>query len=94
MSSLRSYKADIGYGLIIAVAPNTFVGAGSGFRVAFRATNGAAQVGIGAVDEGAYRDGQWIAGRRLNGDENDQGRRWRFSNQGIAIERCTVYHYA
>ncbi len=94
LDEIFGYKADIGYGLIIAVAPNTFVGAGSGFRVAFRATNGAAQVGIGAVDEGAYRDGQWIAGRRLNGDENDQGRRWRFSNQGIAIERCTVYHYA
>ena len=51
----------------------------------------AALVGIGAVDEGEYRAGQWIARRRLNGDENDQGRCWRFSNQGIAIERCTVY---
>ena len=85
-------KAEIGYGLIIATGPDTFIGAGSGFRVAFRAgTPGAALVGIGAVDEGEYRAGQWIARRRLNGDENDQGRCWRFSNQGIAIERCTVY---
>ena len=92
LDEIFGYKADIGYGLIIATGPDTFIGAGSGFRVTFRTgTSGAALVGIGAVDEGAYRDGQWVAGRRLNGDENDQGRCWRFSNQGIAVERCTVY---
>ena len=95
LDEIFDFKSDIGYGLIIAVGPNTFIGVGSGFRVAFRATTpGAALVGIGAVDEGAYRDGQWIARRRLNGDENDQGRRWRFAPHGIAIERCTVYRYA
>ena len=92
LDEIFGYKADIGYGLIIATGPDTFIGAGSGFRVTFRTgTSGAALVGIGAVDEGAYRAGQWVAGRRLNGDENDQGRCWRFSNQGIAVERCTVY---
>lgn len=88
------FKADIGYGLIIAVGPDTFVGVGSGFRVAFRvkgATSG--KVGIAAVDEGDYEDGRWLPGRRLNGDENDQGRMWRCSNQRITIERCTVYRY-
>ena len=95
LDEIFGYKADIGYGLIIATGPDTFIGAGSGFRVAFRAgTSGAALVGIGAVDEGAYRHGEWVARRRLNGDENDQGRCWRFSNQGIAIERCTVYRCA
>ena len=92
LDEIFGFKAEIGYGLIIATGPDTFIGAGSGFRVAFRAaTPGAALVGIGAVDEGEYRAGQWVARRRLNGDENDQGRCWRFSNQGIAIERCTVY---
>ncbi len=95
LDEIFGYKADIGYGLIIATGSDTFIGAGSGFRVAFRpGTSGAALVGIGAVDEGEYRAGQWLAGRRLNGDENDQGRCWRFSNQGIAIERCTVYRCA
>jgi beta-galactosidase GanA len=88
-------KAELGYGLIIATGPNTFIGAGSGFRVAFRASApDTVLVGIGAVDEGVYSDGQWVAGRRLNGDENDQGRCWRFAPQGIAIERCTVYRCA
>jgi beta-galactosidase GanA len=92
LDAIFGYQAEIGYGLIIAIGPDTFVGAGSGFRVTFRATApDAALVGIGAVDEGTYRAGQWVARRRLNGDENDQGRCWRFSNQGIAIERCTVY---
>jgi hypothetical protein len=76
------------------VGPNEFVGAGSGFRVAFRlTTSGPALVGIGAVDEGEYRDGAWTPRRRLNGDENDQGRRWRFASQAISIQRCTVYRY-
>jgi hypothetical protein len=92
LDEIFGYKAEIGYGLIIAIGTDTFIGAGSGFRVVFRAISpSTALVGIGAVDEGAYRDGQWIAGRRLNGDENDQGRCWRFSNQGLAIERCIVY---
>jgi hypothetical protein len=92
LDEIFGYKAETGYGLIIADGPDTFIGVGSGFRVAFRAiAPDSALVGIGAVDEGVYQDGKWIAGRRLNGDENDQGRRWRFSNQGLMIERCVVY---
>ncbi len=87
-------KAEIGYGLIVAVGPDTFVGAGSGFRVAFRPLDAGRQsVGILAVEEGQYDNGQWMPGRRLNGDENDQGRMWRFSPKGISVERCSVYRY-
>ncbi|HJN51877.1 MAG: DUF5597 domain-containing protein [Pseudomonadales bacterium] len=49
--------------------------------------------GIGSVDEGVILDDKWIPGRRLNGDENDQGRRWRFGQDEIRIERCVVYRY-
>lgn len=94
LDAVFSYKADLGYGLIIAVGPNEFIGIGSGFRVAFQPkTPGPALAGIGTVDEGVYRNGRWNPGRRLNGDENDQGRKWRFSNRRISIERCTVYRY-
>lgn len=94
LDEIFGYKADSGYGLIMAVGPNEFVGAGSGFRVAFRPkTPGPPLAGVGSVDEGTYRDGKWIPGRRLNGDENDQGQRWRFSPRDLSIERCTVYRY-
>jgi len=94
LDEIFGYKTDSGYGLILAAGPNEFVGAGSGFRVLFRPkTPGPPLVGLGAVDEGVFRDGKWISGRRLNGDEDDQGQKWRFSPQGLSIERCTVYRY-
>lgn len=88
------FKAEIGYGLIVATGPDTFVGVGSGFKVTFRPlTPGPAIVGIAAVDEGVFRDGAWVPGRRLNGDESAQGVAWRFSDRGISIQRCSVYRY-
>ncbi len=94
LDQVFGYKAKRGFGLIIAVGPDTFIGVGSGFRVAFLnsgATATGGRAGIGSVDEGEYRGGTWVPGRRLNGDENDQGRRWRFGPDRIRIERCVVY---
>lgn len=95
------------YGLIIATGPHTFVGAGFGFAVVFRAAaQSTMQVGIEAVEEGEYRDGAWAPGRRMNGDETWSGSTWRFpagdmpalgpmppTRLGSAISRCTVYSY-
>ena len=78
----------------MALGPDEFIGAGTGFRVIFKSAGpGPAKVGVGTVDEGVYRDGKWIKGRRLNGDEDDQGRAWRFSPWALQIERCTTYRY-
>ena len=94
LDSIFGRGAELGYGLIIATGPDEFVGVGSGFRVAFKPrTPGPALAGVGAVDEGVYRNGKWIPGRRLNGDENDQGQKCRFDSRRINIERCTVYRY-
>jgi beta-galactosidase GanA len=97
-----------GYGMVIATGPDTFVGAGFGFQVTFRlATADPTLVGIEAVDEGEYRNGEWVAGRRLNGDETFSGSMWRFPasssdlsvfpipilGPGTGISRCTVYRY-
>lgn len=87
-------EARIGYGLIIATGPNEFLGVGSGFRVAFSGKGpGPAQAGIGWIEEGLFSEDAWVPGRRLNGDENDQGQFWRFAPQGIETERVTVYRY-
>ncbi len=94
LDELFGQKAYLGYGLVIAVGPDEFIGVGSGFCVTFRPkTPGPKLVGVGAVDEGVFHNGQWISARRLNGDENDQGRKWRFASRKIYIERCTVYRY-
>ncbi len=85
--------AEKGFGLILATGPNEFLGAGSGFRVSFSLPSGKTQVGIGTVDEGTFEDGKWVAGRRLNGDENDQGSYWRVDQFGTKIEKATVYKF-
>jgi len=83
-----------GFGLIFADGANHFTGIGKGFMVSFRPIPGAAKsVGIGAIDEGRYEAGKWIAGRRLNGDENDQGGHWRFSPKAVTTEQVSLYNF-
>jgi hypothetical protein len=84
--------AEKGFGLVMATGANEFLGAGKGFRVAFKnRTNG--RLGIAAIEEGRFDNGKWIGGRRLNGDENDQGKYWRFDARKINIENVELYHY-
>ncbi len=94
LDEIFGHRTDRGFGLIVATGPETFIGAGKGFRVSFHArTPGAPRVGLAAVDEGEYHDGQFIPGRRLNGDENDQGQYWRVDPRTIHIERATLYRF-
>lgn len=87
-------EAKAGFGLIIATSPNEFLGAGSGFRVSFSPKRaGPPRAGIGLIEEGTFSDGAWIPSRRLNGDENDQGKFWRFAPQRINVEKAVVYRY-
>jgi Domain of unknown function (DUF5597)/Beta-galactosidase len=87
-------EAKTGYGLVMTMGPDEFLGVGSGFRVSFSPRKaGPARAGIGWVQQGAFLDDVWVPGRRLNGDENDQGRFWRFAPQGINVERVAVYRY-
>ena len=99
-------ETEHGYGLIIAVGQDVFVGAGYGFRVGFHLnTDSSACVGIEKVEEGTYRHGRWVSERRLNGDETASGQWWRFPapvertgiiatlGPGTGISSCTVYRY-
>ncbi len=94
LDSIFGSEASKGYGLIIATGPNEFLGAGNGFRVSFVPQSaGPPHAGIGSIDEGTFSDGAWLPGRRLNGDENDQGKFWRFAPRRINIEKVTVYRF-
>ena len=88
IDEIFGHHADSGYGLIMANGPEEFIGAGKGFRVTFAQTSpNSPRIGIASIDEGTFEDGKWIPGRRLNGDENDQGSYWRFDPRKVKIEK-------
>jgi hypothetical protein len=95
LDEVFGHTAKLGYGIVMTDGPNKFIGAGSGFRVLFHPlkTDSKDIIGVSDIDEGVFKDGAWDAGRRLNGDESDQGRSWRFASWGVDIEKCTVYTY-
>jgi len=87
-------QAENGFGLVMATGPDEFLGVGKGFRVSFStALESGPHLGLAAVDEGTFDEGKWVPGRRLNGDENDQGRYWRFDPRQVRIEKATLYRF-
>ncbi len=96
LDEIFGHRAKLGYGIVMTDdGPNKFIGAGSGFRVRFYPLEKDSKiiVGINTVDEGVFTNNTWVPGRRLNGDENDQGRAWRFAFFRQSIEKCSVYKY-
>jgi hypothetical protein len=85
--------AQSGFGLIMPTGPDEFLGAGKGFRVTFTPRSSFGHVGIAAVDEGAFVEGKWTPDRRLNGDENDQGKAWRFDSKQVRTEKVSLYRF-
>ena len=86
--------SENGTGMIIATGQNEFLGVGKGFRVLITPRSPSTfRLGYASIDEGTYLHGRWIPGRRLNGDENDQGSYWRFDSQSIKIEKAVLYRY-
>jgi beta-galactosidase GanA len=86
--------SEKGFGLIIATGEDEFLGVGRGFRVLISARSSSPfKLGYASIDEGIYEDGKWIPGRRLNGDESDQGGYWRFDERSIKIEKAVLYRY-
>lgn len=94
LDSIFGSTGEIGFGLIMADGKDGFLGIGKGFRVTFSPIHASgSHVGIGAVDEGTFEGGKWIAGRRLNGDENDQGTHWRFDSREVRTEKVMLYRF-
>jgi hypothetical protein len=85
-------RAESGFGLIMQTGADEFLGVGKGFRVRFTSRSGES-VGIAAIAEGRFEADKWIAGRRLNGDENNQGEDWRFDPRVINIEKASIYRF-
>jgi len=84
--------------LFLQTGPNEYIVAGSGNAlVTFSAsTPGLPIVGIESIDEEFFDGGQWVLGRRLNGDENSQGQVLKLNSDDSAqgrIYRVRLYRY-
>jgi hypothetical protein len=87
--------------IFIAAGPDEFFAAGSGVTVRFSPdTPGPPLAGLATVEEGAFVGGRWVSGRRLNGDDSDEGNLLMLEHSGCcwppaakSIQRFTLYRY-
>lgn len=81
-------------GLIVALASNEFIIAGTGLTVTFAPhTPGDPIAGLLSVEEGHFEDGRWVGDRRLNGDQTHQGRHVRLPADAFGVQRVRLYRY-
>lgn len=80
-------------GVIIGLAKDVFEVAGTGLVITFRPKDGALRAGILWAEEGRFVDGGWVAGRRMNGDQDHQGRHLRIPEGEYGIQRIRLYTY-
>ena len=77
--------------IVIEEAPGEFIIAGTGVVVQFSVEG--RSVGILRAEEGVYVDGVWRPGRRMNGDQDHQGRHIRIAVGDWGIQRVKLYTY-
>ncbi len=78
--------------LIIQISQNEFIIAGTGIVVNFSsAMDQHVNVGILQAYEGEYIGGRWKPGRRMNGDQDHQGRHIRIPVKEFSIQQVKLY---
>jgi beta-galactosidase GanA len=81
-------------GMIFMTAKDEFYVAGSGVAVTFQSSSGdGTMAGIARMEEGAFVNGKWVAGRRMNGDQDHQGRHMHLPGGEYGIQKVTLYTY-
>jgi hypothetical protein len=81
-------------GIVIMVAPNEFLIAGTGMVVTFTPNGpGAPIAGILSADELRFADGRWVRGQRMNGDQTHQGRHVSLGGGQFSVQRVRLYRY-
>ena len=79
-------------GIIIALPDDEFYVGGTGIVITFQSQTGL-QTGILRVDEGGFINNKWKPGRRMNGDEDHQGRHLRIDVNDYSIQKVKLYQY-
>jgi beta-galactosidase GanA len=83
-----------GSAMILQLSPDEFVVFGMGVTITFAPADGKGRVGIDTVQEGRFaKDGPWIGGRWLNGDETHQGRHIQLPDHQWTVQRFMLYRY-
>ena len=87
-------------GLIIAIAPGEFYVAGTGIVMTFASKTNNKKAGFISIDEGKFvqgdsygENGIWKPGRRMNGDQDHQGRHVRIPANDYSIQHIKLYTY-
>jgi beta-galactosidase GanA len=80
-------------GLIIAFAPDEFYVTGTGIVMTFTPKLNNKKTGFISVDEGRFENGVWKQGRRMNGDQDHQGRHVRIPANDHSIQHVKLYTY-
>ena len=87
-------SVPLGAAMIVQVSSEEFIVAGMGVVITFAPADGNGKVGIDRVQEGHFdKDGTWIGGRWLNGDETHQGRHVHLYDGQWTVQRVRVYRY-
>ena len=79
--------------IIISVAPGEFYIAGTGVVITFTSTIANKRAGFLSIDEGRFSKEKWIPGRRMNGDQDHQGRHVRIPVDSYSIQHVKLYTY-
>jgi beta-galactosidase GanA len=81
-------------GLLIQLATDEFIIAGTGIIVTFESVKSEGTLaGIGSLDEGEFINGKWTPGRRMNGDQSHQGRHMHLTGEQYGMQMVRLYTY-
>ncbi|HEX4342064.1 MAG TPA: DUF5597 domain-containing protein, partial [Verrucomicrobiae bacterium] len=81
-------------GLIISLSTNEFLVAGGGMVITFESNSPQKPMaGILSIDEEHFVNGRWIPERRLNGDEDHQGRHLSLAPGECGVQLLKLYSY-
>lgn len=80
-------------GLVVATGPGEFYVSGTGVVITFESLEQDKRAGFLSIDEGKFENKQWLPGRRMNGDQDHQGRHVRIPVNDYGIQHVKMYSY-
>ncbi|MDI1336329.1 MAG: DUF5597 domain-containing protein [Lacunisphaera sp.] len=100
-------SAELGYAMVCGLGPDDYLVAGTDVQVTFTPRPpGAPIAGIADAEAGEVRDGRWVPGRKMSGDDilvdynlakaaaaNQSGSGLMFGPDGPTLQRVKLYRY-